>query len=63
MSELAELSPRARGWLRFIWDKATLDDDWSEYGTPHPWWDRNTTPPMCSFPRFDLSETSYALRN
>lgn len=61
MSESAELSPRARGWLRFIWDKATTQDDWSEDGTPHPWWDRASTAPMCAFPRFDLSETSYAL--
>ena len=55
------LNPRACGWLRHIWDKATTQDDWSSSGEPLPWWDRYTTPPMCSFPRFDLSETSYAL--
>ena len=55
------LNPRARGWLRHIWDKATTQDDWSSSGEPLPWWDRSSTPPMCSFPRFDLSETSYAL--
>lgn len=55
------LNERARGWLRFIWDKATTDDDWSAGGDPLPWWDRSTTAPMCAFPRFDLSETSYAL--
>ena len=61
MSEALELSQRARGWLRFIWDKATTKDDWSSTGDPLPWWDRTSTAPMCAFPRFDLSETSYAL--
>ncbi len=60
MSEV-ELSPRARGWLKYLWRKATTPDDWSESGEPHPWWDRYSTPPMTNFPRFDLSESSYAL--
>jgi Linalool dehydratase/isomerase len=51
----AGLSDRALGWLRFIWDKATTPDDWSDRGEPHPWWDRYSAPPMCVFPRFDLS--------
>ncbi len=55
------LSDRSRGWLRFVWDKATTDDDWSVTGEPHPWWDRDSTAPMCAFPRFDLGETSYIL--
>ena len=59
--EAHELSDRARGWLRFIWDKATTPDDWSSTGEPHPWWDRDSLAPMCSFPRFDLGETAYAL--
>jgi hypothetical protein len=61
MSEQREINQRARGWLRFVWDKATTEDDWSSQGEPHPWWDRTSTAPMCAFPRFDLSETSYAL--
>ncbi len=61
MGEAHGLNKRTRGWLRFIWEKATTEDDWSSSGEPLPWWDRTTTPPMCSFPRFDLSETSYAL--
>ena len=61
MSRVQGLNQRTRGWLRFIWDKATTQDDWSSSGEPLPWWDRMTTPPMCAFPRFDLSETSYAL--
>lgn len=56
-----ETNDRARGWLRFIWDKALTEDDWSSTGDPHPWWDKTSTAPMCAFPRFDLSETSYAL--
>lgn len=55
------LDERARGWLRFIWDKATTADDWSVNGEPHPWWDRYSTPPMCSLARFDLHETGYVL--
>jgi len=55
------LNERGRGWLRHIWEKATTPDDWSSSGTPHPWWDRESTAPMCSFPRFDLNETSYVL--
>ncbi len=55
------LSDRTRGWLRFVWDKATTPDDWSVNGTPHPWWDRDSTAPMCTFPRFDLNETAYIL--
>lgn len=78
------LNERARGWLRFLWDKATTPDDWgysenperpwgmrlpprgaidfTDDGVgPHPWWDQYTTPPMLSFPRFDLADSSYAV--
>ncbi|MGQ0698641.1 MAG: linalool dehydratase/isomerase domain-containing protein [Panacagrimonas sp.] len=55
------LDERGRGWLRFIWDKATTPDDWSSNGEPHPWWDRYSTAPMCSLARFDLHETGYVL--
>jgi hypothetical protein len=55
------LSDRARGSLRYLWDRATTADDWSSAGEPHPWWDRDSTPPMCAFPRFDLMETSGTL--
>ena len=60
-NSLPRLDERARGWLRFIWDKATTADDWSVNGEPHPWWDRYSTPPMCSLARFDLHETGYVL--
>lgn len=57
----AGLNDRSLGWLRFLWDKATTDDDWSDQGEPHPWWDRYSEPPMCAFPRFDLAEMGYVL--
>jgi hypothetical protein len=44
-----------------MWDKATTDDDWSDQGEPHPWWDRYSEPPMCAFPRFDIAEMAYVL--
>ncbi len=74
---------RTRGWLRFIWQKATTPDDWGyredierPWGInlprgdidwtvdgegPHPWWDQYSAPPMLSYPRFDLTDTSYAV--
>jgi hypothetical protein len=61
MSSAATLSPKSQGWLRHLWRKATTPDDWSRSGEPHPWWDRYSFPPMLSYPRFDLSESSYAL--
>ncbi len=57
-----EQNERTRGWLRFLWEKATTPDDWSYGGEePHPWWDQYTTPPLLSYPRFDLSSSSYAM--
>ncbi|MFN0179178.1 MAG: hypothetical protein ACKVZ0_10285 [Gemmatimonadales bacterium] len=56
-----ELNPRARGWLRFLWQKATTPDDWSSGGEPHPWWDRYSSEPVMNFARFDLSESAYAV--
>ena len=56
-----ELNQRASGWLNFLYQKSTTSDDWTEDGDPHEWWDKSSTPPMCSFPRFDLQESTYAL--
>ena len=61
MPDYPQINDRARGWLRFLWQKATTPDDWSKGSEPHPWWDRYSTPPMLSFPRFDLSESTYAM--
>jgi len=53
---------RTKGWLRFLWQKATTADDWSMGGAePHPWWDQYTAAPYLSYPRFDLSDSSYAV--
>ena len=60
-TDVTALNPRARGWLRHLWDKATTPDDWSSSGEPHAWWDRDSTSPMCAFPRFDLGESAYLL--
>ena len=56
-----ELNNRAQGWLSFLYRKATTPDDWSEDGSPNEWWDQTSTAPMCSFPRFDLQESTYAI--
>ena len=58
---MTHITPRSRGWLTHLWRKAVTPDDWSRTGEPHPWWDRYSVDPMLSFPRFDLSESSYAL--
>ncbi len=55
------LNRRARGWLRFLWEKATTPDDWNADGVPHPWWDRYSNPVVTSYGRFDLHNSSYAL--
>jgi hypothetical protein len=55
------LKPELRGWIRHLWRKAMTPDDWSRNGKPHPWWDDKSLAPMLSFPRFDLSESSYGL--
>ena len=55
------LNRRARGWLRFLWEKSTTPDDWNADGVPHPWWDRYSNPVVTSYGRFDLHNSSYAL--
>ncbi len=59
---------RARGWLRFLWRKAThahgagTGDDWSAEGPgPHEWWDKKTGAPVSSFPRMDIQQACYTL--
>ena len=61
VSQFPGLGPRAAGWLRFLWEKATTKDDWSAAGVPHPWWDRYTAPVVLSYGRFDLSYSAYGL--
>lgn len=74
---------RTKGWMRFMWQKATTPDDWGysenverPWGItiprgeidwnddgegPHPWWDQYSAAPMLSYPRFDLSDSSYPI--
>ena len=74
---------RTKGWLRFLWQKATTPDDWSYHRDeelpwgikldrgpidftddgkgPHPWWDQYSAAPYLSYPRFDLTDSSYPL--
>ena len=56
-----ELNRRTQGWLRFLWDKATTEDNWGAHGVPHPWWDRYSSPVVTSYGRFDLHNSSFAL--
>ena len=55
------LTPRARGWLKHVFTKATTPDDWTSGGKPHEWWDSRSGPPMTNYQRFDLHESSYSL--
>jgi len=74
---------RTKGWMRFMWQKATTPDDWDysedierPWGIniprgeidwtvdgkgPHPWWDQYSAAPMLSYPRFDLTDSSYVI--
>jgi hypothetical protein len=60
-SPFPTMNARALGWLRFLWEKATTQDDWSSNGVPHPWWDRYTAPVVLSYGRFDLSFSAYGI--
>lgn len=54
-----QLNDRARGWLRFLYQKAVTKDDWTSQGKPNEWWDQYTAPGILSYPRFDLNESTY----
>lgn len=56
-----ELSARSLGWLRYLDRKAHTPDNWDRNGRPHPHWDNRSDPPMASWHRFDLVESSYAI--
>jgi len=55
------LSQRSLGWLRYLHRKAQTADDWGRAGQPHPHWDDRSDPPMASWHRFDLVDSSYAM--
>jgi len=56
-----ELSEKARGWLRYMYRKALLNDDWSKGGQPSEMWDAKTLPPISNWHRFDAVYSSYAI--
>lgn len=58
---IGELSDRSLGWLRYLTRKVATPDDWSRGGAPHPHWDTLSDPPMTSWHRFDLVDSSYAM--
>ena len=61
MPTSTELSDRSLGWLRYLYRKAHTPDDWNREGQPHPHWDDRSDPPMASWPRFDLVDSSYGI--
>lgn len=54
-------SDRCRGWLRYLYRKATTADNWDKNGKPHDHWDALTGEPTTSWHRFDLIQSSYAM--
>lgn len=56
-----ELSERAQGWLRYMYRKALVNDDWSKQGRPSEMWDDKTLPPGSNWHRFDAVYSSYAI--
>jgi len=56
-----ELSERACGWLRYMYRKALVNDDWSKNGRPSEMWDAKTLLPMLNWHRFDAVDSSYAI--
>lgn len=57
------LNQRARGWLKYLYEKVTEEgtEQWGSESQPGPKWDRWSLAPTCSFPRFDLHESTYAI--
>ena len=54
-------SERSRGWLRYLYRKATTPDNWDKDGEAHPHWDAYTREPTASWARMDLRESSHAV--
>ena len=53
-------SDRSRGWLRYMYRKATTEDNWDKEGQPHPHWDDRTHGPGRTWHRMDLWASMYA---
>ena len=61
VSELAPLTDRNLGWLRYLHRKATTADSWEREGHPHEHWDNTSEAPMLCYHRFDLIDSTYAV--
>ncbi len=61
MADYPATSDRCRGWLRYLYRKATTPDNWDKNGRPHDHWDNLTGEPTSSWHRMDLRESSYAM--
>ena len=55
------ISARCRGWLRYLYRKATTPDNWDKDGRPHAHWDGISGEPTASWHRMDLLHSSYAM--
>ena len=53
----AATSERSRGWLRYLYRKATTPDNWDKDGEAHPHWDSYSREPTASWARMDLRES------
>ena len=53
-------SARDRGWLRYLYRKATTPDSWDKDGHPSMHWDEITGEPRRSWHRWDLLGSSFA---
>ena len=51
-------SAQALGWLRYMYRKIHIEDDWSKEGRPSEAWDAKTGPPTLNWHRFDLTFAS-----
>ena len=54
-------SDRSRGWLRYLFRKATTPDNWDKDGQPHAHWDNITAEPVLSWHRMDLLQSSFSI--
>ena len=55
------LSKRSQQWLHYLHRKATTLDNWDKGGQPSEMRDGKSDPPMLSWHRFDLIDSSYAM--
>ena len=47
MVDYPATSDRSRGWLRYLYRKATTPNDWDKNGKPHDHWDNLTDLAIC----------------